>query len=144
MIVLDAERPGRSELDGLGHFLLLLCGETVDLCLEIGFLDSRRAQCRVEILPDLIGAFRDGANVLDVSLVFRVLPAGRTASYPDDEQDDGENDEGDQPGQTEHRDQALRGADRAARPSRRRPSRGSYPLGRLFGLGLVEEVEFDV
>src|SRR6266700_7144326 len=70
---------GRVDLDCLRYLLLLLCGEAADLCLEIAFLDSRRAQGRVEILADLTGPLRDAANVLDVSLVLRVLPAGRTA-----------------------------------------------------------------
>src|SRR6266536_795633 len=143
MVVLDAEGSGRVDLDCLCYLLLLLCGEAADLCLEIALLDSRRAQGRVEILADLTGALRDAANVLDVSLVLRVLPAGRTAAQPDDEQDDRENEKGDQPGQTEHRDEALRGSDRPARATRWAPG-APHALRRLFGLGLVEEVEFDV
>jgi len=73
-----------------------------------------------------------------------VLSARRTTAQPDDEQDDGEDDESDQPREAEHRDQALRRPDRPSRAAGRWAPGGAHTLGRLFGLGLVEEVEFDV
>jgi hypothetical protein len=144
VIVLDLERTGRLELNCLRHLLLLLRSEAAELRLEVALLDSRRAESRIQIRADLVGPLRDGTDVLDVSLVLGVLSARRTTAQTDDEQDDGENDEGDQPREAEHRDQALRRPDRASRPAGRRAPRGAHTLGRLFGLGLVEEVEFDV
>ena len=144
VVVLDAERAGRVHLDGRGHHLLLLRCETLDLRLEIGFLDSCCTQGGIQVLADLIRALRDDADVLDVPRVLGVLAAGSAAAHTYDDQNDGQDQKGDQPRQAEHRDQALGRAYGAAGAPRRRAPGRTDTLGRFLGLGLVEEVEFDV
>jgi len=142
--LLDAERPRWVELRGLCDHLLLLNREPADLRLEVGLLDAGRRERLVQELANLIGSLCDRADVHDVGLVLVVLAARGTAANADDEQDGSEDQEGDQPGQTEHGDQPLRRPDRTARTAGRRPPRRADALRRLLGLRLVEEVELDV
>src|SRR5207248_2152782 len=81
---------------------------------------------------------RDPPDVADVDRVAVVLAVRRAAPHGDDQQDDGEDQEGDQPGKPEHWDESRRGPDRPPRASGRwRPPRAAYAFGPLLGRGLA-------
>ena len=149
-----AQRAGRPDLLRLRVRLLLLLGEPLQVRLEVGLLQPRTStNCARELVAEL--RCRAFASVLTFSaydwysacLLFPWQEPTQKTSADDD--DDRDRDQADEAGE---RDEAGR---RAQRRPRRAPlaaaaaagplePRQAPPLRRLDGLGLVEEVEFDV
>src|SRR5207248_3332130 len=144
MVVLDAERTGWVQVARARDILLLPCGQRRDLRLERALLDPGRGQGPVQILTDAIRARGDRADVVEVAPVAVMLATRSAAAGEYDEQHRGEDQEGDQPGEAEHGDEAGRGADRPPWAAGRGPAGRPGALGGLFRLRLVEEVELDV
>src|SRR5205823_7197522 len=144
MVVLDAERTRRIQVPRVRDILLLPCRKGRDFRLERALLDSGRGQGPVQVLAHAVGARSDRADVVEVASVAVVLAARGAAAGEDDEEHRGEDQEGDQPGQAQHRDEAGRGADRPPRAAGRGSARRPRAFGGLFRLRLVEEVELDV
>ena len=144
MIVLDAERTRRVQVPRARDILLLTRGKGGDLRLERALLDPGRGQRPVQVLAHAVRARGDRADVVEVASVAVVLAVRGAAAGGNDEQHCGQDQEGDQPGEAQHRDEPGRRSDRTPGTPGRRSAGRPGPLGSLLGLRLVEEVELDV
>ena len=151
VLVDRAQRAGRSNLLRLRVRLLLLLCVPLEARLEVGLLQPRRHEVLGELVAEGLVALRERRDLPGIRLVLRLLALPLAGADPEDEPDDDDDRDRDQADEAGERDEAGRRAQRLARRALA-PAAASgpfepwqaTPLRRLDGLGLVEEVEFDV